>query len=44
MAYGDFKDLLRRTASKKALRDKAFSIAKNPNCDEYQRETASIAL
>ena len=30
MAYGDFKDLARRTASDKVLRDKAFNIAKNP--------------
>ena len=30
MVYGDFKDLNRRTASKKILRDKAFNIAKNP--------------
>ena len=30
MAYGDFKDLPRRTASDKVLRDKAFNIGKNP--------------
>ena len=30
MAYGDFKDLARRTDSDKALRDKAFNIAKSP--------------
>ena len=30
MAYGEFKDLARRTASGKGLRDKAFTIAKNP--------------
>ena len=30
MAYGDFKNLNRRTAAKKVLRDKAFNIAKNP--------------
>ena len=30
MAYGDLKDLPRRTASDKVLRDKTFSIAKNP--------------
>ena len=29
MAYGDFKDLARRTASDKVLRNKAFNIAKN---------------
>ena len=27
MAYGDFKDLTKRTASDKMLRDKAFNIA-----------------
>ena len=42
MAYGDFKDLARRTASDKDLKDKAFSIAKNPKYDEYQRDLASM--
>ena len=42
MAYGDFKDLARRTASNKVLRDKAFNIAKNPRYDGYQRGLASI--
>ena len=42
MAYGDFKDLKRRTASDKILRDKAFNIAKNPKYDGYQRGLASI--
>ena len=28
MAYGDFKDITRRTASDKILGDKAFNIAK----------------
>ena len=28
MAYGDFKDLARRTASDKVLRHKTFNIAK----------------
>ena len=28
MAYGDFKDLTKRTAADKVLRDKAFKIAK----------------
>ena len=41
MAYGDFKDLSRRTASDKVLRDKAFNIAKNPKYDGYQRGLAS---
>ena len=37
MAYGDFKDLTRRRASDKILRDKQFNIAKNPKYDAYQR-------
>ena len=40
MAYGDFKDLARRTASDKVLRDKAFNIAKNPKYHGYQRGLA----
>ena len=42
MAYGDFKDLKRRTASDKILRDKAFNIAKNLKYDGYQRGLASM--
>ena len=42
MAYGDFKDLKRRTACDKILRDKAFNIAKNPKYDRYQRGLASM--
>ena len=42
MAYGDFKDLKRRTASDKVLRDKPFNIAKNPKYDGYQRGLASM--
>ena len=42
MAYGDFKDIKRRTASDKSLRDKAFNIAKNPKYDGYQRGLASM--
>ena len=34
MAYGGFKDLIRRTAADKVLRDKI--IAKNPKYDGYQ--------
>ena len=34
MAYGDFKDLARRTASDKVLRDKTFNIVKNPMMDK----------
>ena len=40
MAYGDFKDIARRTASDKVLRDKAFNIAKNPKYCGYQRGLA----
>ena len=40
MAYGDFKDLARRTASDKVLRDKAFKIASDPKYDGYQRGLA----
>ena len=42
MAYGDFKDLNRRTAADKVLRDKAFNISKNPKYDGYQRVLASM--
>ena len=42
MAYGDFKDLKKRTASDKILRDKAFNIAKNPKYEGYQRGIASM--
>ena len=42
IVYGDFKDLARRTASDKALRDKAFNIAKNSKYDGYQRRLASM--
>ena len=38
MAYGDFKELITRTASVKILRDKALNIAKNPKYDEYHRD------
>ena len=37
MAHGDFKDLARRTASYKILRDKAFNVVKNPKYDAYQK-------
>ena len=42
MAYGDFKDLTRRTASDKILHDKALNIARNPKYDAYQRRLASM--
>ena len=42
MAYGDFKDIARRTASDKVLRNEAFNIAKNPKYDGYQRGLSSM--
>ena len=42
IAYGDFKDLARRTASDKVLRDTAFNIAKNPKYHGYHRGLASM--
>ena len=42
MAYGDFKDLARRIAADKVLRDKALNIAKEPKYDGYQRGLASM--
>ena len=36
MAYGNFKDLARKTVSDKVLRRKAFNIAKNPKYDGYK--------
>ena len=42
MAYGDFKDLNRRTAADKVLRDKAYYIAEDPKYDGHQRGLASM--
>ena len=42
LTYGVSKDLDRRTASDRILRDKAFNIAKNPKYSEYQRGLASM--
>ena len=42
MAYGDFKDLTRKTTSDKILRDKVFHIVKNSKYDENQPELASM--
>ena len=41
MAYGDFKDLNRRTFTDKVLRDEAFDIAKDPKYG-YQCGLASM--
>ena len=42
MAYGDFKDLAKRTAADKVLRDKAFKIASDQKYDGYQRGLGSM--
>ena len=42
MVCGDFKDLTRRTAFDKILRDKAFNIDKNQKYDGHQRGLASM--
>ena len=44
MAYMDFEDLTRRTASHKLLRDKAFNVAKNLKYDGYQRGHSSVVF
>ena len=40
MAYRDFKDSTRRTASDQILGDKAHNITKNPKYDGYQKGLA----
>ena len=42
MAHGDFKDITRRSASDKKLRDNAFNIAKNLKYDGYQKSIAAV--
>ena len=42
VAYEDFKDLPKRTAADKVLRDKAFKIASNQKYDGCQRRLASM--
>ena len=37
MVFGDFKDLARKIAFDKVLRDKAFNIAENWKYDGYKR-------
>ena len=41
-AYSDSKDLTKRTAADKILRNRAFNIAKDPKHDGYQRGLASM--
>ena len=42
MAYGDFKDLYRKTLADKVLSDKAFNLAKDPKYHGYKRVLASL--
>ena len=42
MTYEDFKDLAKRTAADKVLRDKAFKIVNDQKYDGYQRGLASM--
>ena len=42
MAYGEFEDLCRRTASNKILQYKVFNIAKISKHDGYQRGLGSM--
>ena len=42
MAYGDFKDLIRRTPSDKTFHNKVFNIAKIPKYYRYQRGLVSM--
>ena len=44
MAYGDFKDLAKRTIADKVLRDKAFKIVSDQKYDGYQRGLASMVF
>ena len=41
-AYVEPKDLVKRTESDKALRDKPFEIASDPKYDGYQTELVSM--
>ena len=38
MAYGDFKDLSRRKAADKVLRDNTFNIAKGPKYEDTKED------
>ena len=42
MAYGNFKDLNRRTFADNILHDKAFNIVKDPKYDGYQKSLVSM--
>ena len=38
MAYGEKKDLVKRTQSDKGLKDKAFKDVTDPKYDGYQKD------
>ena len=42
MAYGQSKDLTKRTQSDKVLKDNPFKIASDPKYDGYQRGLVSM--
>ena len=42
MAYGNFKDLTKRTIADKVLRDTAFKVASDQKYDGYKRGLASM--
>ena len=42
MGYRDFKDLNKRAAADKVLRDKTIKIAKNPKYNGFQRGFGSV--
>ena len=44
MAYGDFKDLNKKTVADNAWLDKTFRTAKNSKYVEYQRGLASMVF
>ena len=41
MAYGDFKDVPRKTITNKLLLNKVFNSEKNPKCYRYQQRLCS---
>ena len=43
MAYGNYKDLTKRTESDKVFRDKTFKVASSPKYDGYERRLATMA-
>ena len=42
MAYGDLKNLQRRTASDRLFSNKAFNVANNLQYDGYKQKLASM--